>query len=160
MYGWDEKYFTYIPLLEKYLARLKPKRILEWGPGHSTRIMITKAPKAEIISYENEAKWFHKRNREFGNKAKIVLAEAPTEDRKQFAWKKYTDPLVEGKFDLIFVDGRERVRCMKTATKLLSKNGVLILHDANRGAYREGIALFDIVERDRNTLCLKRKTSL
>lgn len=160
MLGWNKQYFTYIDLLEKYLKIIEPKRILEWGPGHSTRIMITKCPKAEIISYENEVKWFNKRNREFGNRVKLVLAEAPINDRKRLAWKKYTTPSIKDKFDLIFVDGRQRVQCMKTATKLLNKNGVLILHDSNRKVYKPGIELFDVVEKDRNTICLKLKSSL
>jgi len=157
MFGWDTAYFTFIPLLEKYLKIIEPKRILEWGPGHSTRIMITKSPKSEIISYENEYKWFVKRNKAFGNKVELVFAEAPSDDRKAMAWKKYTNPSVKGKFDLIFVDGRERVRCMQAATKLLSKHGILILHDSSRKQYKAGIELFDIVERDKHTVCLKLK---
>lgn len=157
---WDKNYFTYVELLEKYLRLIKPKRILEWGPGHSTRIMIIKCPRAEIISYENDKHWFKKYNDEFGNKVKLILIEAPLENRKSLIWKQYTNPALEGKFDLVFIDGHERVRCMKTTTKLLSKNGVVILHDCRKRGYQEGIELFDTIEKANNTLCLKRKNAL
>lgn len=151
----EQKFTSYTDLLEKYLKIVKPKRILEWGPGYSTRIMMRKCPKAEIISYENERRWFQKYRNEFSNKIKHILIEAPEDDRQHTTWKQYTNPSVKEKFDLIFVDGRERVRCMKTANKLLNENGVLILHDSDREYYKEGIELFDIVEKGSNTLCLK-----
>ena len=43
-------------------------------------------------------------------------------------------------FDFIFIDGRARVECIKKAITLLSDNGVICLHDANRLEYKEYVS--------------------
>lgn len=40
------------------------------------------------------------------------------------------------KFDLIFVDGRKRRRCLLQAARLMKPNGVTLLHDAYRRHYQ------------------------
>jgi predicted O-methyltransferase YrrM len=43
---------------------------------------------------------------------------------------------VAGDFDLIVVDGRERVRCVRAALPRLAPGGVLLLDDSQRRRYR------------------------
>jgi len=43
-----------------------------------------------------------------------------------------------GRFDVIFIDGRYRRRCLLAAKQALSPNGVVILHDAEREHYWAG----------------------
>ncbi len=47
-----------------------------------------------------------------------------------------------GRFDVIFIDGRYRRRCLLAAREALSPNGVVILHDAEREHYWAGTAGF------------------
>lgn len=48
--------------------------------------------------------------------------------------------------DIIFVDGRFRVACaLKAIPYLLQSNGFLILHDANRAAYKPIFEFYDEV---------------
>ena len=151
-------YEDYKPLLVKYLRIIKPRKILEWGPGPSTKTMREECPNAKIITCEHDYKWFNKWLKEFDNiNITLLYLEGPIEDRKDLLWNVYTNPPVEGKFDLIFVDGRERVRCMRASLNLLSKNGVLLLHDANRRRYKKGVSLFVLNEKLFRTLCLKLK---
>jgi len=152
---WKDLFFNYIELLIKYLRLVKPKRILEWGPGQSTKIMLQECPNAQIICCENKKGWFEKYQRELGDKVRFIYVDAPDNNRQDNRWTAYTDPAVKGKFDLIFVDGRERVRCLQTAFKRLKPNGIVLLHDANRTYYEEGIRLFDQVEKANDTVCLK-----
>ena len=42
-------------------------------------------------------------------------------------------------FDIILVDGRDRVNCIKQSIDCLTSNGVLILDDSQRDRYQEGI---------------------
>ena len=43
------------------------------------------------------------------------------------------------KFDVVIVDAEERVKCMLNAPDFLTDRGVIILDDAARPAYREGV---------------------
>jgi spermidine synthase len=44
------------------------------------------------------------------------------------------------KFDVIIVDGRDRVNCCKQAIEALSPDGVVVLDDSEREFYAPGIA--------------------
>ena len=47
-----------------------------------------------------------------------------------------------GGFQLIFIDGRYRRRCLLTAKEALSPKGVVVLHDAHRVHYHESLGVF------------------
>ena len=51
--------------------------------------------------------------------------------------KEYLEPT--GKFDIIYVDGRNRVECLKHAKKILKPGGYVLLHDAERVNYKPGL---------------------
>ena len=44
----------------------------------------------------------------------------------------------EGLFDIVLIDGRDRVRCAKNAISKLKSGGILIWDDSDRGYYEEG----------------------
>ena len=46
---------------------------------------------------------------------------------------------LEEKFDIIIVDGRDRVNCCKQAVEALTESGVVVLDDSERTGYWEGI---------------------
>jgi len=46
---------------------------------------------------------------------------------------------LEEKFDILIVDGRDRVNCCKQAINAVSDNGVIVLDDSEREFYQEGI---------------------
>ncbi len=46
---------------------------------------------------------------------------------------------LEETFDIIIVDGRDRVNCCKQAVNAVSENGVIVLDDSEREFYREGV---------------------
>jgi predicted O-methyltransferase YrrM len=149
---------SYRPLLGKWCELLKPKRILEWGPGESTELMMKLCPDAEIISIEHNKVWFEK----WKHLGCVNLKEAPESDRNNPLWERYCWPEGldidnKGKFDLIFVDGRERVRCLKNSKAFISKDGVVILHDSERNEYKPGIELYDKVEEQFDTVVLRLK---
>ena len=43
--------------------------------------------------------------------------------------------LLDRKFDIIIVDGRDRVNCCKYGVEALSANGVIVLDDSERESY-------------------------
>jgi len=150
-------------LLEKYCKSLKPKRILEWGPGESTIMMAKWCPEVQIYTVEHQQKWYDFWLGEFITKnihkrVKLLLYEGPEDERNDPEWILYTQPLhldCPVKFDLIFVDGRERVRCMEYAKKVLNSGGVVILHDAQREEYAKGIEMFEVIDETCDTVVMR-----
>ncbi len=71
--------------------------------------------------------------------------------------KEYVNyPFRFGKFDFMFVDGRERIKCLGAVRQKLNKNGKVILHDTFRKKYKEGTNLFKIEKEERNTMLLSQ----
>lgn len=134
---------------------IKPKRILEWGTGLSTKIMCGFAGQwgieqlltlddhavyqAEALGYMNPVPDFLEARCE-GQIGDLF----PWEDR---GYNYATYPLSRGmKFDLIFVDGRRRNECLLTASNCLAEGGLVILHDSWRQRYQAGMGLFEKVD--------------
>ncbi len=143
-------FYSYIPLLAKYLRTTEPKRILEWGTGHSTIIMKQLCPDAEIISIEHDKKFYDEYKNLESNKLKLY--HIPIENG-------YSNfPLGMSKFDLVFVDGKDDTRpaCLLTAFDLVTENGVVILHDSEREWYQNAISKFKVLENENGTIVLKK----
>lgn len=126
---WD----SYEPTLLILLDNLTIKKVLEFGSGKSTKT-ISSHPKVEFMdSVEHDPVWADKTR---GVSEKVNLIYEPD---------KMVYPLVQGRFgkyDLIFVDGIERPRCLQTAQDLLNKEGVVLLHDAQRAIYLQSIVAY------------------
>jgi hypothetical protein len=110
---------SFVPVLEKWLQKLKPENVLEWGPGKSTALVKAVCPNAKIVSIESQESFHERAVKEHGTYARVVLAWIPPYGPSEYScW-----PLIHmpGKqFDLVFVDGRQRVSCPVTAVKVLS----------------------------------------
>ena len=113
---------------------IKPKRIVEWGPGRSTAILREECgPDAIIMSVEHHP--VYARIAREANHADHVFEFSAVGPKSRYAvW-----PLEafdgETSFDLAFIDGRRRVECAMVAWMMLSKRGALVLHDAHRWHY-------------------------
>ena len=143
-------YYTFEPMLRKYLQLKKPLLILEWGPGRSTKIMTEEVPNAEIFTVEHDADWAAVWKTEFTNNMKVHLITIPLGENY------FKAPLEWGmKFDFIFVDGADpRVDCLETALQVMADDGIVILHD--RENYQRGIQLFKIIEEDAHTVVMMK----
>ena len=143
------EFLSYVPLLIKTLEKEKPKRIFEWGTGTSTAIMSMMLPDSEIISIEHSLRWYLFWKFKFRNVKNIKIIYI--KDMEEYV----NTPLLLDKFDFMFVDGRQRVKCLEVAKQKLNKNGKAMLHDTFRDKYKEGTDLFKIEEEERNTMLLK-----
>lgn len=128
--SWD----SFKDALYKVLEALKPKTVFEYGPGTSTSIMAI-YPSIEIIdSVEHNEAWLNKWKWEMPEN--VLLLYQPNME---------VYPETQGrleKYDLIFVDGREREKCLYVAKHRLNKGGVVILHDAERPNYQEPMQFY------------------
>lgn len=121
-------------LLIDKLQELNPKRILEWGPGYSTELMLQCCPGAEIHSIEHDEIFYQRSKENFGDGIHLHLISA-TKRNSDYATHAF-GLAKEGEFDFIFIDGRRRVECTLVAFQILSLGGVVMMHDWCRENYR------------------------
>lgn len=118
------------PVLIDWLLRVRPRSIVEWGPGMSTEIMLKHAPEAKILSIEHDEAWLEVARQKFGER--IILEHQRCDNRIS----SYASNVIDkGPFDFAFVDGRRRVECVLTALTCLNPGGVVLLHDICRINY-------------------------
>ncbi len=133
--SWD----SFRQTLIKVLGEFKPKSVMEWGPGVST-IIMEDFPSIELIdTVEHDIAWYSKWGNTFGRKTTLILEH----DLKRY-------PYVQGrmdKYDLYFVDGRERETCLDIAN---NADSLVILHDAERESYQSHIKQFEYIFMEDN----------
>lgn len=126
---WD----SYYPSLTKVLEAFNPERCFEWGIGKSTKV-IGGFPSVKVLdSVEHSPDWVD-RVRPLPTSALVIF-----EDDKDLY------PFVSGRidgYDLIFVDGLIRYRCLEEARNKLVSGGIVVLHDAEREEYQSSIKLY------------------
>jgi hypothetical protein len=127
-----------IAALRALLEERKPRRVLEWGAGGSTLYWPSMFPEIDWWSVEHNPAY-----------AQALKGKTPPNvTLLQLAYPAYHElkPAdVGGLFDLIIVDGRQRVRCLDIARDLLNPGGAAVLHDAGRERYTPARLLYQVV---------------
>lgn len=144
------KFSSYTPLLKEVLNQYCPHKIIEWGTGASTKIMDKKGVE-EIHTFEHQQHWYKKYKKSYSKKVKchfIPFGKGYTVAGNMFK---------SNYFDLAFIDGRERVKCMITSKALVKEGGLILLHDSERKKYKDGIKLFTIIKESDKTLLMANK---
>lgn len=151
---------SFVPVLEKWIAQLRPRRVWEWGPGRSTHVILNGlAADGRLVSIEHDEKWLAKIREEAGADARwsheLLSVSRP---ESLYAHRILQE---KEKQDLIFVDGRRRVECVVAALQAVHADGVILLHDVNRKAYTDLIQpLIEVIEHAKNTLVFRPRASL
>lgn len=134
MQGTASSWDSFKVALYKILETFNPKNVFEYGPGTSTSIMAI-YPSVEVIdSVEHNQAWFNKWRWEMPENVKLIY-------QPNMELYPETPGRLE-KYDLIFVDGREREKCLYVAKARLKEGGIVILHDAERPNYREPMSFY------------------
>jgi len=103
---------------------VRPKRVLEFGPGGTTEHWSPRDCVEEWVAVEHQERF------------RKAIANLPKVQALLCSFPQYwEDQVGTGPFNLILVDGRERVRCLEVASKLLAPLGIVILHDSCRMRY-------------------------
>jgi hypothetical protein len=141
----DKEVLSRLGKSEKFMA-------LEWGSGSSTAYYIDllnkKGKDFEWHSVEHNPKWAKKVEEEIGDKRfHMHLFDYKAYSRgetRNLCMKDYVEcpRYLNKKFDLIIIDGRCRRRCLIEAKELLKEDGIVFLHDADRGHYGSSKSLF------------------
>jgi len=141
-----------IAFLTTVLNVIKPRRVLEWGSGHSTiwfsNHMIQQSMEMEIwLSVEHDEAWARQMlEMDTPNPVQLLHIKPDHPRPKGFRKNHFRDyvqkPLEYGPFDLVIVDGRARNYCLSAAKSVVSLYGLVILHDANRLYYLPGMLTY------------------
>ncbi len=125
-------WFTY-PAIDLLKERVKPDlRVFEFGSGYGTMWWAKHAKKVTTVEHSRE--WFEKMRPLYPKNVCYLYCEL------EYGGKYCTTPTLFDpiKFDIIIVDGRDRVNCMHKSVDALSEGGVMILDNANRANYGSG----------------------
>jgi hypothetical protein len=146
--GWFNAFDTRTPVDQNNLAipwvtysfidfikeRLKKQHtVFEFGSGNSTYFYARYA--GIVVSVEHDKEWYDKLLTDKPDNAELIFCELVRDGDYCRVPQK-----LEETFDIIIVDGRDRVNCCKQAVKAVSETGVIVLDDSEREFYREGIS--------------------
>ncbi len=125
-------WYTYscIHFLEQKLP--KGLSVLEYGSGHST-IWFSRRVE-NIISIEHNLKWYNFLKNELNHQPNVEYLS------KNLSSGEYQNEVLNyrNQFDIIIIDGRQRVQCSLKSLNALKENGVIIWDNTDRIRYNEG----------------------
>jgi predicted O-methyltransferase YrrM len=161
MDNYPEMWISEIRFIEKTLIELaqytKFINVLEWGSGFSTiyfsKFLKQKGIPFKWIAIEHFVPWYEKvismlTENNLSNEVECILINPTSEPDKNIQETYNMDEYInlpstfDINFDLIIIDGRKRSECLKTASTVLSADGVAILHDAEREWFHDGFKYY------------------
>lgn len=122
--------YSFIDFIKERLTR--HHTVFEFGSGNSTYFYAKYA--GIVVSVEHDKEWFDKIVKTKPENSEMIFCELMRDgDYCRMPLK------LNETFDIIIVDGRDRVNCCKQAVKAVSEKGVIVLDDSERDFYKEGI---------------------
>ena len=107
-------------------------KVFEFGSGNSTFWFSNRI--SNIVSLEHDRQWYIKLLDKMPKNARLVYKEFTIDGE----YANYINETGE-KYDLILIDGRDRVNCVKRSVQALSAEGVLIFDNSNVETYVEAM---------------------
>lgn len=124
-------WFTY-PAIHFLDRRIKKgMRIFEFGSGNSTLWFAEKG--CTLTTFEHDFEWFISLKDKLPSNVNYNYCELKYKGD-------YSRSITKQKtlFDIVLIDGRDRVNCAKNAIDSLTEEGVLIWDNSDRDHYKEG----------------------
>ena len=105
--------------------------MFEYGSGFSTCFFAARVKSIKSVEYDEQ--WHEKVVQMVPSNASVVFEpydESPT----------YREAILrdEDSYDVIVIDGQDRVGCIRVASDRLSQQGVIVLDDSDRDYYQRG----------------------
>ncbi|MEM6778189.1 MAG: FkbM family methyltransferase [Planctomycetota bacterium] len=120
-------------VVEFLRERLQPGfRVFEYGSGYSTCFFASLCQ--TVISVEYDKAWLDRVRQMIPTNARVIHQEKDVDGEYC-----RTIHQVDGNFDIVLVDGRDRVHCVAQAVSCLTGEGVLLLDDSDRPRYRKAV---------------------
>lgn len=109
----------------------KNMTVFEWGSGNSTLFIAQNV--GSVVSVEHNLMWYERMQEIIPRNVRLEFCELTYGG--EYCKKIFNE---KEKFDLIIVDGRDRVNCAINAVEYIKENGIIIWDDTHREAYQEG----------------------
>ena len=134
---------TAVTALEEILNEGKDLKVFEYGCGMSTVWMSLHKNVQSVTSIEHDTTWAIDIGTLIGNhhRATIYPGDRPYHGRINGLF--YAPYASNGMYDIILIDGRDRVKCIEAAIPHLKPGGILILDNSEREYYQRGIDLME-----------------
>lgn len=110
----------------------KNMNIFEYGSGNSTLWYGEKVN--SVTSVEHDKNWYEKVKNSMPKNVTINYQELIYNGE----YSKFSS-ISNIKFDIVIVDGRDRVNCVKNAINSIKENGIIVLDDSEREKYKGGM---------------------
>ena len=127
-------WITY-PAIEFISRRVSPDMsVFEYGSGNGTLWWSTRC--RDVLSVEHDAAW-----------VKTLLDRIPENVLLHHIELDYGGEYsrkigeFECRFDVVVIDGRDRVNCARHCVPALKSSGIIVFDDTERPAYAEGVAI-------------------
>lgn len=104
--------------------------VFEFGSGNSTLWWAARV--AAVVSCEHDESWYKTMKSQVGPNVRLELR------RLGEGYAAFVEQF-RGRFQVIVIDGRDRVTCMKKSPVALAPDGVIILDNSERAEYRQGV---------------------
>lgn len=112
--------------------RIKPEMtVFEYGSGSSTLWWSERV--ATVASCEHDLGWYNSVKTKVPSNVEYLYHELVYGGDYSRAILKYNH-----KFDIVLIDGRDRVNCAKNSLPALKENGVIVWDNSDRSKYQEG----------------------
>jgi hypothetical protein len=121
------------PFLKFIEPRLKKDfSVFEFGSGNSTLWYAARV--GQILSVEDNRDWLEMVSKKVPENAKLIYQTLKYDGE-------YCRQASElgNKFDIIIIDGRDRVNCVKNSIQALAEDGVIIFDNSDLPQYSDGI---------------------
>lgn len=107
-------------------------RVFEYGSGNSTRWWAKYVE--SVVSCEHDANWYQSLRTQLPSNVEYHLI--PLEYGGEYSEhiKNYRE-----EFDVVVIDGRDRVNCAKNTVEALKESGVVIWDNSDRIQYQDGM---------------------
>ncbi|WP_456403778.1 hypothetical protein [Hydrogenimonas sp.] len=122
--------YSFIDFISERLN--KEMDLFEFGSGNSTLWYARRVNR--VVSLEHDYRWFVEYKERVPDNVSLFYREL----EEGGAYAKFLETM-DHLFDIVVVDGRERVECIRHTVGSLKEGGVIVLDDSERESYREGI---------------------
>lgn len=128
-----------LPFIDFIEPKLTKKfTLFEFGSGNSTLYYSRFVNK--VFALEHDRNWYNKYNTIHPENATLFYQDLKV-DEEYCRFAKNSG----NKYDIIIVDGRDRVNCILNSIEALNEGGILILDDSERLEYKRGIEFLELL---------------
>jgi hypothetical protein len=127
------------PLVDFMAARLRKEfSVFEYGGGNSTLYYSARVKEVHVV--ESDRDWFEKIKKEAGPNTFAYYQSVDSNPTEYIQKPKQLDK----SFDIIIVDGMERIKCLSFCKEYLTERGVIVADDTN--TYDYGTVIGDLMD--------------